>query len=529
MAENSPPPSTSPPNPSPPTTGDAGRPPFAQGAFSNSAQPQTKEAIPNTSLHGDASTDRSSKGEGCKHDFASSIFCSDQSESESSTSDSKRIASPHPQVSSSSTTSEDESAAEKVLLSPESTKRAKMSHTYNEASSSSTTAPIQVEEMDINEQMNVDGEADSGPGQEPDSPMVAPVPLAEESEEWWDLKMQWGGKVFDIRVGGNDMVYDFREKIFSLTSIPPDSQKLINLSPALKGKLSPSHDAMRFATLHIKHNHKFILVGTPVERRFIDPDRAGLGAGPEGEGGDGEMDVDYGAKGKVKNKKEEGVILKPEDDPRNKRKIQEMIRDIPITIMNQPREGKGLLVLDLDYTIVDTKLLLSGGLPPAECARPGLHTFLQQVYEHYDIAVWSQTSWRWLEAKLVELGIVGTEGSGFEVSFVCDRGPMFPVFSHRGGQIVKHEVKPLEYIWASYPQWSAKNTVHIDDLSRNFAMNPGSGLKIKAFNSAGTGHGALDRELARLGEYLVRIATTVDDFTTLDHGEFYRSRPRRQR
>ncbi|ODN95211.1 HAD hydrolase, family IIID [Cryptococcus wingfieldii CBS 7118] len=515
---NAPPPSSPSPTPSAPSTSDTGQPPFAQGATFNSAEPLTKENTPDTPIVNYITTDDLSKGDGDKPDFASSIFCPDQSEVTSLTSESKRIVSPlvspQPGVSQSTATSEQESATEQVPLSPESTKRAKMSHTFNE-SSSSFTPPPQTSEQDSDGQMDIDKEGDLGVDQEPDSPVVAPVPLAEESEEWWDLKMQWGGKVFDIRVGGNDMVYDFRKKIFTLTSIPPASQKLINLSPTLKGKLSSSHDAMRFATLHIKHNHKFVLVGTPVEGRFVDPDRAGLGAGPEGEGGDGELDVDYGA-GKAKEKK--GVIVKPEDDPRNKRKIQDIIRDIPITIMNQPRQGKGLLVLDLDYTIVDTKPLLSGALPPAECARPGLHTFLRQVYEHYDVAVWSQTSWRWLEAKLVELGIVGTEGSGFEVSFVCDRGPMFPVFSHRSGQVVKHEVKPLEYIWASYPHWSAKNTVHIDDLSRNFAMNPGSGLKIKAFNSAGTGHGANDRELVRLGEYLVRIATTVDDFTTLDHG-----------
>lgn len=39
-----------------------------------------------------------------------------------------------------------------------------------------------------------------------ESPQVSTVPLAEETdEEWWDLKMQWGGKVYDIHVGGNDM------------------------------------------------------------------------------------------------------------------------------------------------------------------------------------------------------------------------------------------------------------------------------------------------------------------------------------
>ena len=34
--------------------------------------------------------------------------------------------------------------------------------------------------------------------------------------------------------------------------------------------------------------------------------------------------------------------------------------------------------------IVDTKPLTSGSLPPEECARPGLHAFLEAVYPYYD-------------------------------------------------------------------------------------------------------------------------------------------------
>ena len=79
------------------------------------------------------------------------------------------------------------------------------------------------------------------------------------------------------------------------------------------------------------------------------------------------------------------------------------------------------------------------------------------------------------------------------------------------------------------------NTVHIDDLARNFALNPGDGLKesavdtsfcplhvtlirqIGAFNDAHTEHGRQDRELYRLARYLVHLAQTVLDFRTVDH------------
>ncbi|WVW84647.1 HAD hydrolase, family IIID [Kwoniella bestiolae CBS 10118] len=373
-----------------------------------------------------------------------------------------------------------------------------------QASSSSLASPsngLDKGEDDVNDEED----------DQDNSRTVEAVPLVEElekTEEWWELKMTWSGKVFELKVGGNDMVYDFRHLISTLTGVPPDGQKLINLLPGSKGKLSTEHDAKRFGTLGVKKGAKFVMVGTREEDRFKDKTGV-MSLTTE------EFDVTYS--NHVKG-------IAPADDPRNKRKIQNIVDKIPVTVMNEPREGKRLLVLDLDYTIVDTKPLISGALPSSECARPGLHEFLELVYPHYDIVIWSQTHWRWLESKLVELDMIGG-ARNYKIAFVSDRTTMFPVFTQRDGKPFEHEVKPLAYFWAHFPHWSAKNTVHIDDLSRNFALNPGEGLKIRAFNKAGQPDGLADKELSRLGNYLVKIATTVEDFTTLDHSR-WKKKPR---
>lgn len=132
------------------------------------------------------------------------------------------------------------------------------------------------------------------------------------------------------------------------------------------------------------------------------------------------------------------------NDQRNIRKVREATNKLKIDIIYPLREGKKLLVLDIDYSrhtefvlvlflnflaaILDTKPLTSGALPPAECARPRLHEFLEAIYPYYDICIWgvvffavpcpdqladgfhrSQTSWIWLETKLVELGMLGSD------------------------------------------------------------------------------------------------------------------------
>ena len=60
---------------------------------------------------------------------------------------------------------------------------------------------------------------------------------------------------------------------------------------------------------------------------------------------------------------------------------------------------------------------------------------------------------------------------------------MFAITSmKRNGQKIKHYVKPLQIIWSKFPnKWNASNTIHLDDLSRNFALNLDNGLKVTAY------------------------------------------------
>ncbi|BEI80681.1 hypothetical protein CcaverHIS002_0112100 [Cutaneotrichosporon cavernicola] len=361
------------------------------------------------------------------------------------------------------------------------------------SASSSLTPDAQI--ADDNSQLTPE-EAVSGP------PLVP--------EEKLTFHMKWSGKTFELVLSSSDLLYDLRAQIEQLTDVPAEAQKILGLT---KVKLSAQTEGSRLAAVGIQDGARFQMVGTPVHLRFKER----VGPPPPDDG----IDINYPARGS------DGRFIAPAQDPRNQRKVAELVKKYPITIINEARPGKRLLVLDIDYTLVDTRPLIDGALPPIECARPGLHLFLERVYPHYDIVMWSQTHWRWLETKLVELGILGGDAA-YKICFVADRTTMFPIFSERSGQMIKHEVKPLAYFWAQYPDWSAKNTIHIDDLGRNFALNPGEGLKIRAFKGAGTLEAEADRELEKLGGYLVDLAEMTEDFTTVDHSRWKKRRRRRE-
>ena len=66
----------------------------------------------------------------------------------------------------------------------------------------------------------------------------------------------------------------------------------------------------------------------------------------------------------------------------------------------------------------------------------------------------------------------------YKINFVLDKTAMFKVEREnpRSGEKKDHAVKPLQIIWSKYPQFGKHNTIHIDDLTSNFALNPYNGV-----------------------------------------------------
>ena len=182
---------------------------------------------------------------------------------------------------------------------------------------------------------------------------------------------------------------------------------------------------------------------------------------------------------------------------RNEKLLREFTAKTEINWITPRREGKACLVLDLDHTILDFSRIQDGPTALDAVRRPHLQAFLARAYQQYDLVVWlkaastnlstprprgrsaaaaatdarrSQTSWRWLEVKLTSLGLLSN--AAYKFCFVLDKSSMFRIVSKKkDGSEFRHSVKPLQLIWTKCEGWDASNTVHVDDLSRNFARD----------------------------------------------------------
>lgn len=252
-----------------------------------------------------------------------------------------------------------------------------------------------------------------------------------------------------------------------------------------------------------------LIMGTPEDDIFVDPED--VECLPDVVD-DFDLDLSPGSEEWIQHKA-------------NENKLQKFTTSTQIHIMNEPRDAKPLLVLDLDHTLLDfsSKRLQQatsyamGAATAATMKRPYMDEFLTRCYRFYDLVVWSQTSWKWVEVKLTELGML--TNPGYKICFVLDKTSMFSVTStKRDGTTYKHHVKPLQILWSKFPnRWGPHNTIHLDDLSRNFALNITSGLKVTAFYRK---KHKWDSELVRLAMYLQQLAEGGYDFEMVDFGRW---------
>jgi len=191
--------------------------------------------------------------------------------------------------------------------------------------------------------------------------------------------------------------------------------------------------------------------------------------------------------------------------------LEKMISEVELNIINPLDLNKKLVVLDLDNTLFDFGARKVTTLN--DTMRPGLFPFLQEIFQFYNIAVWSATNWHWVEIKLTELGIL--TNIKFNICFVLDKSAMIKVKSMKKGKTHEHLAKPLPLIWNKINNYNEKNTVHIDDIPGNFAMNLKNGIKINPFNYSEESK-RTDNELIYLSKYLAYISV-VDDLSACDH------------
>ena len=209
------------------------------------------------------------------------------------------------------------------------------------------------------------------------------------------------------------------------------------------------------------------------------------------------------------------------EDPAVLAKLATRVAAAKHVVLNAPRPCKKLMVLDIDYCIFD---LGSSAERPEELARPHLHEFLEALYPHYDIVIWSATNMRWIQVKMTELRVLNNDKWSI-TALMCHQcmvtvGPLpgYGVF----------DCKPLAYLWRTFPQhYNDKNTIMLDDLGRNFVLNPQCGLKIRPFKHAHRTRDT-DDELLQLKRYLLLLAPLAD-ISTCDHNKWRRFLERNNR
>jgi len=113
--------------------------------------------------------------------------------------------------------------------------------------------------------------------------------------------------------------------------------------------------------------------------------------------------------------------------------------------------------------------------------------------------------------------VLGDHGR-YRVTALMDCRSMLTVPCPKRGT---YDCKPLQVLWAKFPGvYTPGNTVMLDDLRRNFVLNPQNGLTIRPFRHCHT-RGQGDKELVGLADYLELVGAR-ETLADLDHARWER-------
>ena len=303
------------------------------------------------------------------------------------------------------------------------------------------------------------------------------------------IVIKWSGREFDVLVASNETVETVKRKLEEKTSVTAKRQKLMLKTKAGK----PATDSTFVGDLLLKPGMKVLMLGTAEET--IQALKAEAEVAPHIQD---DFDLDERGLSEAQPFAQRPEILE---------RLDRRIASVEPKVLNPPRIGKKLLVLDIDYTIFD---LGSAAERPEELARPYLHEFLSSVYQHYDISIWSATSMKWIEVKMKELGV--STHPDYKITFFLDHKAMLTVKHPEHGLF---DCKPLQFIWAKWQEYGPHNTIMFDDLRRNYIMNEQNGLVISPYRKSYKNR-EVDKELLHLKRYLLKIAA-LESLAHLKH------------
>ena len=125
---------------------------------------------------------------------------------------------------------------------------------------------------------------------------------------------------------------------------------------------------------------------------------------------------------------------------------------------------------------------------------------------------------KWIDVKLRELGV--STHSDYKISVTMDYTSMVTIATPGHSRPV-FDCKPLAVLWNRFSEYyGPHNTIMLDDLRRNYVLNPQNGLVVRPFKHALTS-GRKDRELLRLEAYFGKIAD-LEKLSDLDHKRWER-------